>query len=210
MNENIKVLAWDGYGLSAIYFKPVTPNGRVILINSATGVKQTFYQDFAAYLSTQGFHVYTYDYRGIGASRPSRMASIQADMRDWAILDMDAVISLIMTTHSQSKLIIIGHSVGGQLIGFSRLAKKAEAFVMIAAQTPYVGNYERGWMRFKLNIFCFLPLSPDFFLQNGSGCSKTFHGTWRSNGHVGQKVTTTHSTTILKPALTSDRSSNEH
>jgi predicted alpha/beta hydrolase len=153
MNENVKVLAWDGYALAATHFKPTSPNGKVVLINSATGVGQVFYKEFASYMATQGFHVYTFDYRGIGLSRPKSMRSIKSNLYDWAVLDVDAIISYIMTCHGQMKLVIIGHCVGGQLIGLSRLSKKADAFVMIAAQTPFIGNYQSTWMRLKLNAF---------------------------------------------------------
>ncbi len=153
MNENVKVLAWDGFALAARYFKPASTNGKSILINSATGVKQEFYRDFAKYLAEQGFHVYTFDYRGIGHSRPLKLSAIKSNLRDWAVLDVDAMISYIMSTHAQTKLIIIGHSVGGQLIGFSRLARKAEVFVMIGSQTPFIDNFEGTWLRIKLKTF---------------------------------------------------------
>ena len=36
--------------------------------------------------------VVTYDYRGIGGSAPSRLRGFEARMRDWAFLDMTAVV----------------------------------------------------------------------------------------------------------------------
>jgi predicted alpha/beta hydrolase len=63
------------------------------------------------------------------------------------------MISYITSAHQHQKLIIIGHSVGGQLIGISRLAKKAESFIMIGSQTPYWKNFSGGWNRIKLLTF---------------------------------------------------------
>jgi predicted alpha/beta hydrolase len=149
MKEVVRVLARDGYELSGTWFIADDPNEKVILINSATGVKQGYYADFAAFLAKQGFNVYTYDYRGIGASRPSNLSNLICDMKDWA-KDMDAMIGNITRFHSSSQLIILGHSVGGQLIGMGNLSRQADAMIMISSQTPYWKNYGGGLMRIKL------------------------------------------------------------
>lgn len=152
MKETISVLTRDGVKISATWFLADNPFGKVILINSATGVKQGFYQHFAHFLAQKGFNVYTYDYRGIGESSSKDKAYLQGNMKDWS-KDMDAMISHITVTHPQSRLVIIGHSVGGQLIGMSRMAGYADSFIMIGAQTPYWRNFGGGMTRLKLLFF---------------------------------------------------------
>ena len=125
---------------------------KVILINSATGVKQSYYQHFACFLAQKGLNVYTYDYRGIGDSASRDKAYLQSNMKDWS-KDLDAMIGHITSTHPQSQLVIIGHSVGGQLIGMSRMAGYADSLILIGAQTPYWKHYEGRLMRLKLFLF---------------------------------------------------------
>lgn len=152
MKESIRVIARDGILLSATWFIADNPQEKVVLINSATGVKQQFYHDFAEYLATQGFNTYTFDYRGIGESKPDDITNLLSDMKDWS-KDVDALITHINRVHSQAKLIVLGHSVGGQLMGMSSLMKRAEALVMIGSQTPYWRNYKGAWMKLKLLFF---------------------------------------------------------
>jgi len=152
MKESIVVMARDGLQLAATWFIAENPHDKVVLINSATGVKQKFYHDFAAYLASQGLNTYTFDYRGIGDSRPEDLEDILSNMRDWA-KDVDAMISHISRVHPGSKIIVLGHSVGGQLIGMSSLTRQADAFVMVGSQTPYWKNYSGSIMRLKLVIF---------------------------------------------------------
>jgi predicted alpha/beta hydrolase len=152
MKEVVEVVTRDGLSLSATWFIADTPHEKVVLINSATGVKQQYYTDFASWLATQGFNVYTYDYRGIGDSRPEKLDDLLCDMNDWS-KDVDAMLSYITRVHAQSQVVILGHSVGGQLIGMSRLSRQVDALVMIGSQTPYWKNYEGSWMRAKLWFF---------------------------------------------------------
>ena len=56
----------------------------VVLINAATSVRAAYYHRFAAYLRGQGMDVLTYDYRGIGESRPRTLRGFHAGWYDWA------------------------------------------------------------------------------------------------------------------------------
>jgi predicted alpha/beta hydrolase len=135
--------------LSATWYIADNPDDNVVLINSATGVKQDYYKDFANFLSKHGVNVYTFDYRGIGGSRPARLAGMASDMKDWA-KDVDGMIAHISNVHPRSRLVVVGHSVGGQLIGMASLASQVEAVIMVGAQTPYWKNYPGAWMKTKL------------------------------------------------------------
>jgi predicted alpha/beta hydrolase len=157
MKEVLDVVARDGIHLSATWFMAESPHEKVVLINSATGVRQQYYSDFAKWLSREGFHVYTFDYRGIGNSRPEKLEDALYDMHDWSV-DVDAMIGYITHIHPGAQIIIIGHSVGGQLIGMSNLSKQADAFIMIGSQTPYWKNYKGFGIKLKLLMFWYLAI----------------------------------------------------
>lgn len=141
MMTEIKILTRDLYKLSARHFIPSEPNGYVIIINPATGVKQTFYAHFAAYLANEGFHVYTYDYRGIGASRDGSLKDFNASFLNWGEDDFGAMIKYVKQRHPSLSLSVVGHSLGGQFIGFSGMSQVVESFVMIGSQTPFWRHY---------------------------------------------------------------------
>jgi predicted alpha/beta hydrolase len=54
-----------------------------VIINAATSVRCRYYSRFADYLFAQGCDVLTYDYRGIGESRPASLRGFQASWSDW-------------------------------------------------------------------------------------------------------------------------------
>jgi len=164
MKETVRVVARDGYMLSGTWYVADNPDEKVVLINSATGVKQGYYSDFANYLSKQGVNVYTFDYRGIGESRPKNLSHLRSDMKDWA-KDVDGMIAHITHVHPRSHFIILGHSVGGQLIGMADLAHQADAVIMIGSQTPFWKLYTGVWMKAKLLIFWYavIPLFTRLF-----------------------------------------------
>ena len=91
-NTRLLIPCADGYSLHATLREPDTPALGIVLIHPATAVLQTLYSGFADYLTSRGFAVVTYDYRGIGRSRPESIRGFQAGMRDWADLDVEAAI----------------------------------------------------------------------------------------------------------------------
>lgn len=152
MKESISVPARDGVRVSATWYISDNANEKVVLINSATGVKQGYYNEFATYLTRQGFNVYTFDYRGIGESLANKKELLQCDMKDWS-KDVDAMIAHISRVHQHARLVIVGHSVGGQLIGMSRLSAYADALILVGAQTPFWKNFGGGLTKVKLLFF---------------------------------------------------------
>ena len=53
--------------LSATFFEGVH-NDTILIMASATGVKQEYYQKFAQFIANNGISVLTFDYTGIGRS----------------------------------------------------------------------------------------------------------------------------------------------
>jgi predicted alpha/beta hydrolase len=156
MKDTFRIHASDGYSLSVTGFLPKKPNGTVVLINSATGVKQEYYSDFADFLTEQGCRVFTYDYRGIGHSRPATLKGFKASMHEWGTLDYHSVLKHLFLTYTDSRFIVVGHSVGGQIVGMSPLSENIDQIIAVGAQVPYYKSFGGGVNRLKLVTFWYL------------------------------------------------------
>lgn len=148
INE-VKIPTGRHHVLRAFHYIPEASEGRVIIINSATGVRQDFYRHFAGFLAAHGFQVYTYDYSGIGRSRPSSLRTCDTDMLQWGEVDLAAMIRYVRERHPGHRLTLLGHSVGGQLIGTTPESAHADSFILIGSQTPYWRHYA-GLTRVKV------------------------------------------------------------
>jgi len=137
--EDLSLPATDGMLLGATLFRPdePTPRSPFVLITSAVGVKRAFYKKFASYLCDQGFSVLCFDYRGIGDSRPKSLFRFKASMSDWGEKDVAGIIDWIATEHASEKLMVIGHSVGAQLVGLAPNNARIVAMLSIAGQSGY-------------------------------------------------------------------------
>lgn len=155
---DLVIPATDGYQLAATLFKANDEKisaSNVVVINSATGVPRKFYRSFAQFLQEHGYTVVTYDYRGIAGSAPKRLRGFEARIRDWALRDMQGVVGWVSNTLQPSKLIMIGHSVGGQVAGMLEDGHKIDAMVTISAQSGYwslQGGNEPLKVRFMVTI----------------------------------------------------------
>jgi predicted alpha/beta hydrolase len=114
-----------------------------VIINPATGVLARYYHRYAAFLATHGFDVLTYDYRGIGLSRPASLRGKRYGWRDWGEKDFDAAIRHAMTWEPASPLLVVGHSIGGFLPGYAENASKIYRILTVGAQHAYWPDYPR-------------------------------------------------------------------
>ena len=111
-----------------------------VVIGGAMGVKQDFYAPFAQWLAGQGYHVLSFDYRGMGESRPAAQADslrgFDADLFQWAA-DFDAVIGHALQAAPGTPLYIVGHSLGAQLPGMLAHRNRIAGLVSVAAGSGY-------------------------------------------------------------------------
>ena len=147
LSEKLRLAARDGFPLAATLHSPSASSGRAALIMPATGVPQEYYAKFADYLAARGFTALTFDYRGIGRSLEGDVRAVNARMRDWALLDGAAALSLLFEKHS--KVFLVGHSFGGQAFGLLPGAERAAAGFMVGSQSGYWKNWPalgRAWL----------------------------------------------------------------
>lgn len=134
--------AADGYRLGATLFEG---GERAVLVMPATGVPQSYYAKFAAYLAGRGFTVLTFDYRGIGRSLHGHVRGVAARMRDWALLDAAAAFDSLRG----KEIYIVGHSFGGQAIGLLPGPERIARALVVGAQSGYWRHWPalgRAWV----------------------------------------------------------------
>ncbi|MFN9105650.1 MAG: serine aminopeptidase domain-containing protein, partial [Betaproteobacteria bacterium] len=89
----------DGFELHATTFGDAHRCRAAVLIAPGMGIEQHFYAAFAQWLAEQGFLVVTFDYRGIGHSRPPQyrrsLRGFEADVMTWARRDCAAMIDSV-------------------------------------------------------------------------------------------------------------------
>lgn len=135
------VIQVHGLPLHVIEYLPRRCNRRSILINSATGIRQQFYQAFAQYLTEHGYTVFTYDYRSIGLSRQLPLESYDLSFTNWGREDYPAVARLMMQLHPEKKHFLIGHSIGGNCIGLSDITNRFHGIITVGSHHGYLGHY---------------------------------------------------------------------
>jgi predicted alpha/beta hydrolase len=133
----VEFAARDGYRLAGTLYRPRTPNRRAVLFQAASGVKQEYYGKFAAYLAGRGFAALTFDYRGIGRSRPAKLRGFKARMRDWAEKDIGGALDYLARATHGARLIGIGHSFGALAFGLVPGNERYVAAMTVGAQSGY-------------------------------------------------------------------------
>ena len=154
--EKVDLVVADGTKLAATWFLPRggAPE-RTIVIGCAIGVRRGYYEPFARFLAQQGCAALTFDYRGIGgsldrisatlrvAARPGEaracedsLAMSRATISDWGELDLAGAIDAA-AARFPGKVHVVGHSIGGQLLGVIGNARKLTSAVTVAAQHGY-------------------------------------------------------------------------
>lgn len=144
----VRLTAADGYVLEASHYAGKGPDA--VVVAGATGVKRSFYEPFARFLQGEGFSVVTFDYRGVGGSRPKRLKGFHATMRQWGELDLDAALRWTLRESEPDRLLVVGHSVGGQLLGHASAADEVAAAYFVGSQSGYWRHWPASG---KLGIF---------------------------------------------------------
>ena len=137
------IAAADGFPLAATSITPpvgVELRGKV-LINPATAVKRGYYLPYGRFLAEHGFRVLTFDYRGIGGSKPETLRGFPATMSQWAREDSSAALTWLEEAAPSLPLSLVGHSFGGQALGLLAGSDRLRTVVTVAAQSGYWGHW---------------------------------------------------------------------
>ena len=137
--ESLWIECKDNYKLAAQFY-PANNHSKQypVLICPATGITKVFYHAFAEWLNQQGYAVLSFDFRGIGESLHGAIKDSTASIADWGMLDIPAAIDTLLARTQAEKVIIIGHSAGGQLLGITPNYQKVAKVLAIAGSTGHV------------------------------------------------------------------------
>jgi predicted alpha/beta hydrolase len=147
VEQRIRFPALDQYQLVGTFYEPagsVTPL-RVVVFNTGAGIAAVRYRRFARFIASCGVPVLTYDYRGIGESRPPRLPGFPAVLEDWTEHDCGGAIAWLRGRYPGAEMIGVGHSVGTVLFGGAPNISELTRFVMICPHTGFVGDYRAGY-----------------------------------------------------------------
>jgi predicted alpha/beta hydrolase len=128
-------------------FAAENKHATVVIIFPALGTKANYYRHYAAALVQQNFNVITVDHRGHGHSnvRPNRENNFgyreQVEEEYWA------VVKKTNSLFPESKIVVMGHSIGGQMGSMlvSRYHNLIAGFILNASCTVY----HKGWGNYK-------------------------------------------------------------
>ncbi len=129
--DEISIYCHDGISLSGTTFAPEETPKSAVIIASALGVPRRFYEPFATFLAGHGHLSLTFDYRSVGDSVVDDPATVTFEQ--WGRLDMDAAMTTARQWFDPKKLILVGHSCGGQLFGLAPASRALSGVVMVAA-----------------------------------------------------------------------------
>ena len=168
----------------------------LVLVFPALGVRASYYKDLIQTIASQGMHASVVDWRGNGASsiRPSRKIDFgYANL----IQDMKEIIDTLSSQFPNSKKILLGHSMGGQLgcLVSAKYPKLLDGVVLTACCSVYY----KGWKGFAgTRIYYFTHLInlisgtlgyyPGNKLGFGGREARTLMKDWGINGRTGNYI----------------------
>lgn len=137
--QPLTIPAADGYPLGAIRYPAHGAEKARLIVAAATGVPQGFYRRFAEFAAARGYTVTTFDYRGIGQSKPATLAGFDGDFLDWSRLDLSAIVDA--TAQPDVPLLLVGHSYGGHAFGLLPNHGKVDGMYVFGTGAGW-----HGWM----------------------------------------------------------------
>jgi predicted alpha/beta hydrolase len=143
----VELAAADGFVLGATLFGPAPAPGigRAAMLCPGGGVPARVYRRFASWLAARGMPVLTFDYRGIGRSRPATLKGFDASFEDWSDLDCGAAIAWVRRSYPDAALAGVAHSIGGLILAGAPGTSHIERFLLIGAHTAYHRDYHVHW-----------------------------------------------------------------
>ncbi len=158
--NSYNIHSFDEYPISVHQFTPTTPNHKTIVFAPAVAVPQKFYFNMAKHLADKGCNVFTFDYRGIGTSLSKNIKSLKDHgYFSWAA-DFKAVSKHAKEEFPNNKQYMIGHSFGGNSIGFSDAYQYYDKYLTIASQFGYYKHFALKMQALiYLNFKFFVPVT---------------------------------------------------
>ncbi|WP_299437093.1 alpha/beta hydrolase [uncultured Aquimarina sp.] len=158
--ESYTIQSTDGYPISVHEFVPKSSNNKTIVFAPAVAVPQKFYFNIATYLTEKGCNVFTFDYRSIGSSTSKSIQSLKEHgFFSWA-MDFKAVSKHVKEEFPNNSQYMIGHSYGGNSVGFSNAFQYYDKYLTIGSQFGFYKHFTpRMRALIYLNFKFFVPIT---------------------------------------------------
>ncbi|MEO1985888.1 MAG: alpha/beta fold hydrolase [Martelella sp.] len=140
----LRLQAPDGMWLGGFIWSHGVAERPVVVISAATSVRCRYYARFADYLYGHGFNVITYDYRGIGESRPKSLRGFDADWVDWGELDLEGALCHARAEFPGQPIQVVAHSIGGFAIGLAPSNHRIGRILTVGSQFAHWRDYAAG------------------------------------------------------------------
>lgn len=148
------VPAEDGFRLEATLREPerrIGPDRPIVVIGSAAAVPRRYYGRFAEAACRRGARALTFDYRGVGGSRPASLRGFSARMRDWGAIDIPGVLAWTHRTFPSAPIHWLGHSYGGFGTGLAHNNTLVARQLSVATMSGY-WRMLRGFERYRAAV----------------------------------------------------------
>jgi len=148
----------DGLRLSAHQTAPPSGwNGRVVIIAGALAVPIGLYRGLARFLAGRGYRVIRFAYRGMSAHGRASTRAAPLHLRDWGREDIEAILRWVRQEYRPRRMLMFGHSIGGQLIGLAPSAPQLDGLVLFTSPSGYWGYYPyphklKAWLMWHLVV----------------------------------------------------------
>ena len=169
--EPISVTCADGVELKGLLLLPAEPKA-IVQFNGGTGAKKEFYLPFLLFLAENGYACCLWDYRGSGESAPQDMKDCRYSFLDYGTKDMPAIKRYLETRFTTLPYLIVGHSVGGQQVGFMDNLAGVRGMLGFAVSTGYLAYMPLSYR--LLSTYFFYLFSPMSVMLKGYVASKRF------------------------------------
>jgi predicted alpha/beta hydrolase len=127
------IFATDGIALAARVYEPVQKPSFDMLILPGIGVPQRLFRHLGTWLAGEGVRVVSIDYRGMGESTTDPRALATASLTNWARCDAVGALRFVEETGSGAPIVLLGHSFGGQALGFSDEFRRVAAAILVGS-----------------------------------------------------------------------------
>jgi len=143
----VRLRALDGYELGGQFYSLPSSEAprRVAVLHPGVGIPAIGYRRFAGFLAEAGIPVLTYDYRGIGGSRPRALRGFLAGIEDWAEHDCGGAIAWLRGRFPRAQMIGIAHSFACMLVGGAPNSAEQARLVMVGPHTGYYRDYHQRY-----------------------------------------------------------------
>ncbi len=160
IKEDFETTSEDGLKLKGTLLLPDSPKA-VIQFNCGTATKKEFYLSFLTYLAENGYLCCLWNYRG--TERSDSLKNNEYKFSDYGIKDMPAIKAYLDSRFPTLPFLFIGHSAGGQQIGFIKNLDNVKGNINIAVSSGYYPNMPFGYrMKAYFFFYIFSPISALF------------------------------------------------